>query len=56
MKTTKLARSYCADDGKHFRMKDIDPADTGHWRSIESARETLQEGRFSEPGQRSGRV
>jgi hypothetical protein len=56
MKTTKLARSYRIDDGKHFRLKDIDPADTGHWRSIENARETLQEGRLSESGQRSGRV
>src|ERR1022692_3683804 len=30
MKTTKLARSYRIDDGKHFRLKDFDPADTGH--------------------------
>jgi PPK2 family polyphosphate:nucleotide phosphotransferase len=44
METAKLARSYRIDDGKHFRMKDIDPADTGHWHSIENAREALQEG------------
>jgi PPK2 family polyphosphate:nucleotide phosphotransferase len=44
MKTTKLAQSYRIDDGKHFRMKDFDPADTGHWHSVENAREALQEG------------
>jgi hypothetical protein len=33
MKTTKLAKSYRIDDGKHFRLKDFDPADTGHWHS-----------------------
>ncbi|MFZ0771000.1 MAG: polyphosphate kinase 2 family protein [Candidatus Sulfotelmatobacter sp.] len=44
MKTAKLARPYRVDDGKHFRMKDFDPADTGHWRSIDHAREALQEG------------
>src|SRR5271168_1261911 len=42
MKTTKLAKSYRIDDGKHFRLKDFDPADTGHWRSIEHAQEDLQ--------------
>jgi PPK2 family polyphosphate:nucleotide phosphotransferase len=44
MKTTKLARAYRIDDGKHFRLKDFDPADTGHWHSVENAREALQEG------------
>ncbi|HWW13743.1 MAG TPA: polyphosphate kinase 2 family protein [Candidatus Dormibacteraeota bacterium] len=44
MKTSKLARSYRIDDGKHFRLKDFDPADTGHWHSVENAREALQEG------------
>jgi PPK2 family polyphosphate:nucleotide phosphotransferase len=44
MKTTKLAQAYRIDDGKHFRMKDFDPADTGHWHSVENAREALQEG------------
>ena len=42
MKTAKLANSYRVDDGKHFRLKDIDPADTGHWRSVEEAKEQLQ--------------
>jgi PPK2 family polyphosphate:nucleotide phosphotransferase len=44
MKTSKLAKSYRIDDGKHFRLKDFDPADTGHWHSVENAREALQEG------------
>jgi PPK2 family polyphosphate:nucleotide phosphotransferase len=44
MKTTKLAKSYRIDDGKHFRLKDFDPGDTGHWHSVENAREALQEG------------
>jgi PPK2 family polyphosphate:nucleotide phosphotransferase len=30
MKTAKLAKSYRIDDGKHFRLKDVDPADTAH--------------------------
>jgi PPK2 family polyphosphate:nucleotide phosphotransferase len=42
MKTAKLARSYRVDDGKHFHLKDFDPADTGHCRSIEHAQEGLQ--------------
>ncbi len=37
MKTAKLAKSYRVDDGKHFRLKDFDPADTGHWHSKEEA-------------------
>ena len=44
MKTSKLAQAYRIDDGKHFRLKDFDPADTGHWHSVENAREALQEG------------
>ena len=43
MKTTKLAKSYRIDDGKHFRLKDIDPADTGHLHSEDEAKERLQE-------------
>ncbi len=43
MKTTKLAKSYRIDDGKHFRLKDFDPADTGHWHSVEEAKERVQE-------------
>jgi PPK2 family polyphosphate:nucleotide phosphotransferase len=42
MKTAKLAKSYRVDDGKHFRLKDINPADTGHWHSVEHAQEDLQ--------------
>jgi len=42
MKTAKLAKSYRIDDGKHFRLKDFDPADTGLWDSPESAAEKLQ--------------
>jgi PPK2 family polyphosphate:nucleotide phosphotransferase len=42
MKTAKLAKSYRIDDGKHFQLKDYDPADTGRWHSVEQAREQLQ--------------
>jgi hypothetical protein len=42
MKTTKLAKSYRIDDGKHFRLKDFDPADTGGLQSVEQAQERLQ--------------
>ena len=42
MKTLKLAKSYRIDDGKHFRIKDFDPAETGHWHSVEHAQEYLQ--------------
>jgi PPK2 family polyphosphate:nucleotide phosphotransferase len=44
MKTDKLAKTYRVDSGKQFRLKDFDPADTGHWRSKESATEALQQG------------
>src|ERR1035441_9037515 len=44
MKTDKLAKTYQVESGKHFRLKDFDPADTGHWRSKESAPEALQQG------------
>lgn len=43
MKTDKLARKYRVESGKHFRLKDFDPGDTGHWRSKESAAEALQQ-------------
>jgi PPK2 family polyphosphate:nucleotide phosphotransferase len=42
MKNAKLAKSYRIDDGKDFRLKDFDPADTSHWDSEESAAEKLQ--------------
>ncbi len=44
MKTAKLAKSHRIDDGKHFRLKDFDPADTGHWKLVEQAKERLQKG------------
>jgi len=44
MKPDKLAKSYRVDSGKHFRLKDFDPADTGHWSSKEHAAQALQEG------------
>jgi hypothetical protein len=42
MKTAKLAKSYRIDDGRHFRLKDFDPADTGHLQSVEQPKEHLQ--------------
>jgi PPK2 family polyphosphate:nucleotide phosphotransferase len=44
MKIEKLAKTFRVDNGKHFRLKDFDPADTGHWRSKEHAEEAVQEG------------
>src|SRR5215469_5838688 len=44
MKTHKLAQTFQVDGGKHFKLKDFDPADTGHWRSKEHAERTLEEG------------
>ena len=44
MKTDKLAKAYRVENGKHFRLKDFDPADTGHWRAKEHADQALQEG------------
>jgi len=41
MKTAKLASTYRIDDGKHFRLKDFDPADTGHLHSEKEAGEQL---------------
>ena len=43
MKTGKLADTFRVDNGKHFRLKDFDPADTGHWKSKEHAEQTLLE-------------
>jgi len=43
MKTDKLAHRYRIENGKKFRLKAYDPADTGHWKSKEHASETLQE-------------
>ena len=44
MKTDKLAKTYRVDSGQHFRLKDFEPADTGHWRSKEHAEQALQQG------------
>ena len=44
MKTGKLAHKFRIDDGKKFRLKDVDPADTWHWKSKENADEALAEG------------
>jgi PPK2 family polyphosphate:nucleotide phosphotransferase len=42
MNTSKLAKSYRIDNGKHFRLEDYDPADTGHLHSVDEAKEYLQ--------------
>lgn len=42
MKTSKLAKGYRVDDGKHFRLRDFDPADTGKWKSEEDAKDQVQ--------------
>ncbi len=44
MKLGKLAHTFRVKDGKHFRLKDYDPANTGHWKSKEHAEATLMEG------------
>jgi PPK2 family polyphosphate:nucleotide phosphotransferase len=44
MKTGKLAKTFRVESGKHFRLKDFDPADTGHWKSKDHATEALVEG------------
>ncbi len=44
MKIDKLAKTFRVESGKHFRLKDFDPADTGHWKSKDHATEALVEG------------
>jgi len=44
MNLHKLAKTFLVDQGRHFRLKDFDPTDTGHWRSKEHAEEALQQG------------
>jgi PPK2 family polyphosphate:nucleotide phosphotransferase len=44
MKLEKLSKTYRVESGKHFRLKDFDPADTGHWKSKEHAEEALVHG------------
>jgi len=41
---TKLVRPYRVDDGKKFKLKDFDPADTGHLHSREHATKLLERG------------
>ncbi len=43
MKTAALARSYRVEDGKNFRLKDFDPADTANWHSREHAEKTMEQ-------------
>jgi len=40
----KLVKPYRVDDGKKFRLKDFDPADTGHLHSKEHANKLLERG------------
>jgi PPK2 family polyphosphate:nucleotide phosphotransferase len=42
MKTSKLAKAYRIEEGKHFRLRDFDPSDTGHVASEEKANDHLQ--------------
>ncbi len=42
MKTAKLSKNYRIDHGKHFRLEDFDPADTGAWKSEDDAKDKLQ--------------
>jgi PPK2 family polyphosphate:nucleotide phosphotransferase len=44
MKTDKLAKAFRVDSGKNLRLKDFDPADTGHWRSRDHAQQALEKG------------
>ena len=41
---SKLAKPYRVSEGKKFRLKDFDPADTGKLHSKENAQELLQKG------------
>jgi PPK2 family polyphosphate:nucleotide phosphotransferase len=41
---SKLVKPYCIEDGKKFRLKDFDPADTGHVHSKEHANKLLARG------------
>ena len=44
MKIDKLSKTYRVENGKHFRLKDFDSSDTGHWKSKEHADEALLHG------------
>jgi PPK2 family polyphosphate:nucleotide phosphotransferase len=41
---SKIAKPYRVTDGKNFKLKDFDPASTGHFRSKEHAQELLDQG------------
>lgn len=41
---SKLAKPYRIDDGRKFRLKDFDPADTGEFRSNDRAQKLLDKG------------
>ena len=41
---SKLSNPYRIDHGRKFRLKDFDPADTGHFHSKEHAQELLDKG------------
>jgi PPK2 family polyphosphate:nucleotide phosphotransferase len=42
VKTAKLSSRYRIENGKHFRLKDHDPADTAVWKSAAETKEQLQ--------------
>jgi PPK2 family polyphosphate:nucleotide phosphotransferase len=41
---SKISKPYRIDSGKNFRLKDFDPATTGHFRSRDHAEELLSKG------------
>jgi PPK2 family polyphosphate:nucleotide phosphotransferase len=43
-KTEKLANKFRIEDGKNFKLKGFNPADTANWRSKDHAATALQEG------------
>jgi PPK2 family polyphosphate:nucleotide phosphotransferase len=43
MKTDKLAKTYRVESGKHFRLKEFDPADTADWHSKQQGEKALQQ-------------
>jgi PPK2 family polyphosphate:nucleotide phosphotransferase len=44
MKTDKITHTFRIESGKHFRLKDFDPGDTGQWKSKEHAERALMAG------------
>ena len=44
MKTKKLAATFQVDQGRHFKLKDFDPAETGHWHSKQNAEQAVEQG------------